>query len=263
LLELLLITCGNSGSTDSGVLVETFLGLVISVLDNDLAGLQEKVEGHGAVLLVLRLSEELTLFLDQSDHLGGRLGTIELSLLLRFLLGDHYPAETLKFVVVLKIVVFAGLGQMGQVEAELDLERVRGLAHLDGLDLRLSLGAGGELERLKLAEHFHVALELEFGCLDNIILGLVDDLGLKGHAHLRVLLLDSLALLLVFHVLADGELVVLGFELDPLASFLGDGDDSFLVFDLTLTENGDILLLVLLLVSLEFLCVKLSSLWSE
>lgn len=128
------------------MLVEAILGLVISVLDNDLAGLQEKVEGHGAVLLVLRLSEELTFFLDQSDHLGGRLGTIELRLLLRFLLGDHYPAETLKFVVVLKIVVFAGLGQMGQVEAELDLERVRGLAHLDGLDLRLSLGAGGELE---------------------------------------------------------------------------------------------------------------------
>ena len=125
---------------------------------------------------------------------------------------------------------------MGQVEAKLDDEGVRSLAHLDSLDLRLSLRAGGELKRLKLAEHFHVALELELRGLDYVFLSLCDLFSLECHADFRVFLLDLLSLLLIFHVLADSQLVVLGIELNPLASLLSDCNDAFLVFDLAFTE---------------------------
>lgn len=165
--------------------------------------------------------------------------------------------------VVLELVVFAGLGKMSEVETELLDEGVGGLGHLDSLNLRLGLGAGGELEGLELAEHVHVSLELELGGSDDLLLGLLDGFGLKGHADLGVLLLDLLALLLVFHVLSDGELVVLGLELNPLACLLGDVDEGLLVLDLAFTESGDVFLLVLLTEADEFLLVKLSTLGSE
>ena len=60
--------------------------------------------------------------------------------------------------------MFTGLGKMGQIKAILFLESVRGLAHLDCLDLGLGLWARGELQGLKLTEHLHVTLELEFAC---------------------------------------------------------------------------------------------------
>ena len=245
------------------MLFETLLGLVIGVLDDNLGSLQEVLEGHAAVLFVLGLSEGGALSMDHADNMRGRLGAVEFGLLLRLLLGDHNSTEALKLIVVLKVEVLAGLGQMGKVEAELNGECVGGLAHLNGLDLGLSLGAGGELEGLKLTEHFHVALELELGCLDDIILGLLNCSGLEGHANIRVLLLDGLALLGVLHVLADGELVVLSLELDPLASLLGDGNDGLLVLDLSLTEASDVLLLVLLLVGSELQGVHLGSLGSK
>lgn len=222
------------------MLIKTSLGLIVGVLDDDLRCLQEEIKGHGTILLVLGLTEELALFLNHGNDLGGRLGAVELGLLLRLLLGDHNLTEALKLVVVFKIEVFAGLGQMGQVETKLNGDCVRCLAHLDGLDLGLGLGASGELEGLKLAEHFHVALELELGSIDDDSLSLINGLGLKGHAHLGVLLLDQLALLCVLHILADGQLVVLGLELNPLASLLGDCDDHLLVLDLTFTESCNI-----------------------
>ena len=51
----------------------------------------------------------------------------------------------------------------------------------------------------------------------------------------------------VLHVLADGLLVVLGHELDPLAGLLLHGDHALLERGLTLTEALHVLLLVLLL----------------
>lgn len=152
---------------------------------------------------------------------------------------------------------------MGQVKTEFVNESIGSLAHLDGLNLRLCLGACGELKGLELTEHIHVALELELGCLDDVCLRLFDGLGLKSHANLGVLLLNFLTLNLVFHICSDGELVVLSLKLDPLAGFLGDADDAFLVLDLAFTEDIDIGLLVLLTEGSEFLLVKFGSLGSE
>lgn len=149
----------------------------------------------------------------------------------------------------------AALGEMGQVKIEFVNEGIGGLAHLDGLNLRLCLWARGELEGLEFTEHIHVTLELELGCFDDVCLRLVDGLSLKSHADLGVLLLDFLTLLLVFHVCSDGELVVLSFKLDPFAGFLGDANDALLVLNLAFTEDIDIGLLVLLTEGSEFLLV--------
>ena len=127
------------------------------------------------------------------------------------------------------------------------------------MDLRLGLGASGELKRLQLAEHFHVALELELGGLDDISLRLTDFLSLKSHTHFRILLLNLLSLLLVLHVLTNGELVVLSVELDPFARLSGIVDDVLLVLDLTFTEKLDVLLLVLRVEGLKLLLVQLAS----
>ena len=263
LLELLLVASGDGCSTLDGVLGETFSGLLMGVLDDDLASLKEVIEGHGAILLVLGLSKKLTFSDEAGDDTCGRLGALELGLLLRLLLGDDESTETLKILVVLEVVVSAGLGKVGKIKAELNNEGIGGLAHLNSLNLRLGLGRGGELEGLELAEHVHVSLELELGGSDDLILSLLNGLGLKSHADLGVLLLDLRAKVLSFHVLSNGELVVLGFELNPLASFLGDVDEALLVLDLTLTEGGDVFLLVLLTEETEFLLVKLGTLGSE
>jgi len=154
------------------MLFKTVLGLLMSVLHYDFTRLQEVVKRHSAVLLVLWLSELLALLLDSLDDLGRGLSALILCPLFRLFLGDYQLAEALELLIVLKFVVFARLGQMRQVEAELDDQGVRRLAHLDGLNLTLSLRAGRELERLELAEHLHVALELELRGLDNVLLGL-------------------------------------------------------------------------------------------
>ena len=159
--------------------------------------------------------------------------------------------------------MFAGLGKMSQVKVILFLECVRCLAHLNSLDLGLSLGARSKLQGLKLTEHFHVALELEFACGNNCGLFFGDFFGLKGHTNLRVFLLNLLTLVWVIHVLLDCELVVLGLEFDPLARLLSDGDDALLVLDLALAENIDVPLLVLLTESLKLLLVEFEPLWAE
>ena len=245
------------------MLVKTLLGLDVGVLNHNLGGLEEVVESHGAVLLVLRLTKERTFCDDLGNNFLGGLCALELGLLLGLFLGDDDAAEALKFLVVLQIVVSRSLSEMGKVELELCGEGVGSLAHFDGLDLGLGLGRGGELEGLKLAEHLHVSLELKLGSGDDYILGLGDLSGLKGHADLGVLLLDLLSLGVVFHVLLDGELVVLGLKLDPLASLPGDGHDRLLIFHLSFAEDLDVFGLVLLTESGELSIVELSSLGSK
>ena len=90
---------------------------------------------------------------------------------------------------------------------------------------------------MEFAEHLHVSLELEFGSLDDHALFLGDVRSFKCHAHFRILLLDFLTLVFVFHILLDGELVVLGLKLNPLASLFGDGHDRLLVLHLSFTED--------------------------
>lgn len=116
----------------------------------------------------------------------------------------------------------------------------------------MSLRAGSELEGLQLTEHIHVSSKLELGGINDLFLSLINWLGLKSHTYLLIFILNLLTLVLVLHILADGELVVLSVELDPLTSLLADGNHSFLVFDLSLTEDIDILLLVSVFKGLQF-----------
>ena len=122
------------------MLVKTILGLNVGVLNHNLGGLEEVVESHGSVLLVLRLTKELAFCDDLGDNILGGLSALELGLLLGLFLGDDDATEALKLVVVLQIVVSGRLSEVGKVEAELLGEGVGGLAHFDGLDLGLGLG---------------------------------------------------------------------------------------------------------------------------
>ena len=238
------------------MLSKTFSGLSDHILGDEFVGLKEIVEGHGAILLVLRLTKSLALLDHLVDELSRGLRTLKLSLLFRLLLSDDEAAEGLELLVFLEVVMLAGMSKVLEVEAELLLKSVGGLAHLDGLDLGGSLRARGELEGLQLAEHLHVALELELGGADNLGLVLRDIFGLKSHANLAIFLLELLALLRVLHVLLDGELVVLRLELDPLAGLLGHGNDGLLELVLALAEDSDVLLLVLLAEGLHLLLVE-------
>lgn len=152
------------------MLSKTFSGLSDHILGDEFVSLKEVVEGHGAILLVLRLTKLLTLLDQFVDELSRRLRTLKLSLLFRLLLSDDEAAEGLELLVFLEVVMLAGMSKVLEVEAELLLKSVGGLAHLDGLDLGGGLRARGELEGLQLAEHFHVALELELGGADNLSL---------------------------------------------------------------------------------------------
>ena len=106
------------------MLVKTLLGLHVGVSDNDLARLQEVVEGHSAILLVLWLAEQLAFLLDLLDDLGRGLSALKFGLLFRLFLGNHNFTEALELLVILEIVVFAGLGQVSEVETELNLEGI-------------------------------------------------------------------------------------------------------------------------------------------
>ena len=131
------------------------------------------------------------------------------------------------------------------------------------MDLGLGLRAGSKLQGLKLTEHLHVALELELACGNDHGFIFSDFFGLEGHANLRVLLLNLLALVLIIHILLNCELVVLGLKFDPLACLLGDSDDALLVLDLAFAEDVHVPLLVLLTESLKLLLVKFKPLWAE
>ena len=82
LLELFFIALCDGCSTSNGVVCQAILCLQMRVLHHDFARLEEVVEGHGAVLLVLGIAELLAL-LDElvNDSLRG-LSTLKLFLLL-------------------------------------------------------------------------------------------------------------------------------------------------------------------------------------
>lgn len=116
---------------------------------------------------------------------------------------------------------------------------------------------------MEFAEHLHVSLELEFRSLDDHTLFLGDVRSFKGHAHFGILLLDFLTLVFVFHILLDGELVVLGLKLNPLASLFCDGHDRLLVLHLSFTEDFYVFGLVLFTESLKLSFIEDGSLWCK
>ena len=82
LLELFLIALGNGCPTPDSVICKAILCLKVCVLNHDFAGLEEVVEGHGAVLLVLGIAEHLALLDELVDDSLRGLSTLELFLLL-------------------------------------------------------------------------------------------------------------------------------------------------------------------------------------
>ena len=64
------------------MICKAILCLQVCVLNHDFAGLEEVVEGHGAVLLVLGIAEQLALLDELVDDSLRGLSTLELFLLL-------------------------------------------------------------------------------------------------------------------------------------------------------------------------------------
>jgi hypothetical protein len=79
----------------SGVLGKSFLGEIVSVLNNKLACLQEVIKCHGTVLLVLWLTECFTLLEKLLDGFLWWGGFFKGLLLFRLLLGDDDLLEAL------------------------------------------------------------------------------------------------------------------------------------------------------------------------
>jgi len=111
-LEFLLVTGGNGCSALNSVLGKTSLGFLGGPLDNNLASLKEVLEGHGTILLVLRLTKLLTLLVECSNSFCGRLSTVKFCLLLGFFLRNNQSAEALELLVCFKVVMLGGLGEM-------------------------------------------------------------------------------------------------------------------------------------------------------
>lgn len=106
------------------MLLKTLLGLHVGVSDNDLARLQEVVESHCAILLVLWLAKLLAFLLDLLNDLGRGLSALKFGFLFRLFLGNHNFTETLELLIIFEIVVFAALGQVSKIEAEFNLEGI-------------------------------------------------------------------------------------------------------------------------------------------
>ena len=77
------------------MLLKTGCGLIVSVPNDDFARLKEVVEGHGAVLLVLGVTELLALCNKGVDDLLGWLGLLKFRLFFRFFLRNDDFAEAL------------------------------------------------------------------------------------------------------------------------------------------------------------------------
>jgi hypothetical protein len=112
---------------------------------------------------------------------------------------------------------------------------------------------------LELAEHVHIALELEFGSFDENGDVFGDLFILKLEACLGVYLGDFLTLLLVAKVGLDAQLVVLGFEFNPLACFLRHSANAVVEFLLALAEDGHVGRLVASLKRVQFTLVEFVS----
>ena len=112
---------------------------------------------------------------------------------------------------------------------------------------------------MELAEHIHIALELEFGSLDENGDVFGDLFILKLKACLGVYLGDFLTLLLVAEVGLDAQLVVLRFEFNPLACFLRHSANAVVEFLLALAEDSHVGRLVASLKRVQFTLVQFVS----
>jgi hypothetical protein len=141
-----------------------------SVFNNNLHCVEEVIESHGAVLLVLGLSEGHTLLNDLNNLGFGGLGSFELSFFLRGLLGLHQLSKSSQFFILLKIELFNTSDEISQIESwpKFNNKRVRSLGKLDLLNFCLLLGTSGILETRHLAHHLHVTGKLELTGLDEV-----------------------------------------------------------------------------------------------
>jgi hypothetical protein len=95
LLELFFVASFDGGATLDSVLSKTILGLLNHILRDEFVGLEEVLEGHGAILLVFRLAKSGALCDKLINELLRRLGAIEFGLLFRLFLSDDKTAEGL------------------------------------------------------------------------------------------------------------------------------------------------------------------------
>ena len=196
-MELILIASAEGGSSLCLHLLQAFLRMLGDVLGDELTCLEEVVEGHGAVLLNLRLTKGHTLLYKLIKHILWRSCALIFLLLLGRLLGLHNIAEALQLLILIEIIVFAGLGKVGQVKTELSEDSVGDLACLNGFNLSQRLRGRRVPQGLKFAEHVHVFLELELGGLDDVSLTLRDRFSIQSEADIIILLLDSISRLRV------------------------------------------------------------------
>ena len=93
LLELLFIFIFDSLTTFLLMLFKTLLCLQEGVFDNNFAGLQEIVESHRSILLVLSLSKSFSISDKFFDDFFRWLGFFKFRLLLRFFLRHNYLSK--------------------------------------------------------------------------------------------------------------------------------------------------------------------------
>jgi hypothetical protein len=153
--------------------------------------------------------------------------------------------------------VICGAHEVRQVESEFEQNSIARLRHLDLSDFLLLGGGSGELELLQFAEHVHIALEFELRSLNKNGYVFGDLLVLERKACFRVNLCDFLALFLVVEIGLDAQLVVLRFELNPLASLFGDCANAVVEFLLALAEDGHVGRLITTLKRLQFTLVQI------
>jgi len=86
-LEFFIIFSGNGSAALHSMFSKTFARLDDNPLRNNLIRLEEEIECHSAISLVLRLAKCLSFFNNFFNNLGRWLRALELSLFFRFLLG--------------------------------------------------------------------------------------------------------------------------------------------------------------------------------
>lgn len=79
---------------------------------------EEKIKGHGTVLLVLRGTERFACFQQLCDYLRLRSGALKLSFLFAFPLGSGQLLKALVRLVLLQVEVHEGKPELVNVKAE-------------------------------------------------------------------------------------------------------------------------------------------------
>lgn len=92
-LEFLIVASGDGCAALNCVLGETFGSLHVSVFENELAGAEEELEGHGVILLELGRAEFTSFLFKGLDDSGGWFSTLVLGSLLRLFLSVHDIVE--------------------------------------------------------------------------------------------------------------------------------------------------------------------------